>query len=153
MGPIDKKRVLFICVHNSARSQIAEAFLNHMAGDMCTAESAGLAPGRLNPVVVEVMKEIGIDISKKKTNSAQDFYNEGRTYDYVITVCDEASAQSCPNFPGKAVKLHWSFMDPSGFSGTHEEIKEMTRALRDQIRSKVERFIVDRVDNPEDYDG
>jgi arsenate reductase len=153
MGTIDKKRVLFVCVHNSARSQIAEAFLNRTASDRFTAESAGLAPGRLNPVVVEVMKEVGIDISKKKTNSVQDFYNEGRTYDYVITVCDEASAQSCPNFPGKAVRLHWSFIDPSGFSGTHGEIKEMTRALRDQIRSKVAHFIEGLVYDPEDSGG
>jgi arsenate reductase len=150
---MDKKRILFICVHNSARSQIAEAFCRRIAGDKFKAESAGLAPGRLNPVVVEVMKEIGIDISKKKTSSVQDFYNEGRTYDYVITVCDEASAQSCPNFPGKATRLHWSFMDPSGFTGTHEEIRKMTRALRDQIRLKVERFIEDQVDVSGDYDG
>jgi arsenate reductase len=149
---MDKKKVLFICVHNSARSQMAEAFLNRTAGDTFTAESAGLLPGRLNPVVVEVMKEVGIDISKKKTNSVQDFYNEGRTYDYVITVCDEASAQSCPNFPGKVSRVHWSFIDPSGFTGTHEEIRKMTRALRDRIRLKVERFIEGPVDVSGDYD-
>ena len=138
---MDKKRILFVCVHNSARSQMAEAFLNHIAGDMVTAESAGLEPGRLNPVVVEVMKEVGIDISKNRTDSVHDFYKEGKHYDYVITVCDEASAQSCPCFPGKAERLYWSLPDPSGLTGSHEEIKQGTKDIRDQIRARVEKFV------------
>ena len=140
---MNKKRVLFVCVHNSARSQMAEAFLNRMAGDTCTAESAGLEAGKLNPVVVEVMKEVGIDISKNQTTSVHDFYREGRSYDYVITVCDEASAQSCPHFPGKARRFHWSLTDPSEFTGTSEQIKQETRAVRDQIHGKIEQFFED----------
>src|SRR3989338_9622164 len=97
---MDKKKVLFVCVHNSARSQIAEAFLKQMAGDKFEAESAGLEPGNLNPVVVEVMKEVGIDISQNKTKSVFDFYKQGRQYDYVVTVCDESQSGACPMFPG-----------------------------------------------------
>lgn len=138
---MEKKRVIFVCVHNSARSQMAEAFLKRVAGDRFRAQSAGLEPGRLNPVVVEVMKEISIDISRNSTNSMYDFIQEGRTYDYVITVCDESSASSCPVFPGDARRFHWSFDDPSGFSGTSPEILEKTRAVRDQIRSKIEDFV------------
>ena len=142
---MDKKSVLFVCIHNSARSQMAEAFLNHIAGDLFTAESAGLEPGKLNPVVVEVMKEVGIDISKNGTDSVYDFYREGKSYDYVITVCDEASAQSCPHFPGMAERFHWGLKDPSGFTGTPEEMKQKTRAVRDQIRLKIEQWIADPV--------
>ena len=87
------------------------------------------------------MKEFGIDISKNKTNSVHDFYKEGRHYDYVITVCDETSAQSCPYFPGKAERLHWSFPDPSGLTGNHEEIKQGIKAIRDQIYAIVEKFV------------
>ncbi|MFZ5800407.1 MAG: arsenate reductase ArsC [Candidatus Omnitrophota bacterium] len=104
---MDKKRVLFVCVHNSARSQIAEAFLKHLAGDKFEVESAGLEPGNLNPLAVEVMKEESVDISKNKTKSAFDFYKQGKQYDYVITVCDESQAKGCPVFPGKGHRLHW----------------------------------------------
>src|SRR3990167_1894983 len=97
---MDKKRVLFICVHNSARSQMAEAFLNQMAGDRFEVESAGLEPGKLNPLAIEVMKEAGIDISQNKTKSVFDFYGAGKKYDYVITVCDESQSGQCPVFPG-----------------------------------------------------
>src|SRR3990167_5775132 len=97
---MDKKRVLFVCVHNSARSQMAEAFLKQLAGDRLEAESAGLEPGKLNPVVVETMKEVGIDISQNKTKSVFNFYKQGKQYDYVITVCDESQSGQCPVFPG-----------------------------------------------------
>ena len=86
---MNKKKVLFVCIHNSARSQMAEAFLKQMAGDRLEVESAGLEPGKLNPIVVEAMKEVGIDISQNKTKSVFDFYKQGKKYDYVITVCDE----------------------------------------------------------------
>ena len=138
---MEHKRVLFVCVHNSARSQMAEAFLKRTAGDRFSAQSAGLEPGRLNPVVVEVMKETGIDISGNATNSVYEFLQEGRTYDYVITVCDESSASSCPVFPGDCRRFHWSFEDPSGFTGTAEQILEKTRAVRDRIRLKIEEFV------------
>jgi arsenate reductase len=137
----EKKRVLFVCVRNSARSQMAEAFLNSLAGDRFFAESAGLEPGKLNPYVVEVMKEEGIDLAGKKTNSAFEFFKEGRTYDYVVTVCDDASGERCPIFPGKTFRMHWSFEDPSTFTGTGEEIREKIRKVRDQIRERIEIFI------------
>ena len=137
----EKKRVLFVCVHNSARSQIAEAFLNALAGNRFFAESAGLEPGKLNPYVVEVMKEEGIDLTGKKTNSAFEFFKEGRAYDYVVTVCDEASGERCPIFPGKTSRMHWSFEDPSTFTGSGEEIRRRVGKVRDEIRKRIEMFI------------
>ena len=137
---MDKKKVLFICVHNSARSQMAEAFLKQMAGDRFEVESAGLEPGKLNPVVVEVMKEVGIDISQNKTKSVFDFFKQGKQYDYVITVCDESQSGSCPVFSGKGQRLHWNFDDPSSFQGSHEEKLEKTRRVRDQIKQKIDEW-------------
>lgn len=116
---------------------MAEALLNTMGGDRFQAESAGLEPGELNPLAVEVMKEIGIDISKNKTKSAFDFFKEGKLYTHVITVCDETSAEQCPYFPGIISRLHWSFADPSGFTGTWEERLEKTRQVREDIRKKI----------------
>ncbi len=136
-----KHKVLFVCIHNSARSQMAETFLNHLGGDFFEGESAGLEPGRLNPVVVEVMGEYGLDISKNKTKSVFELLKEGISYDAVITVCDEASAERCPIFPGKSKRLHWSFTDPSSFKGTEDEIKEKTKGVRDQIRERILSFI------------
>lgn len=134
---MNKQRVLFVCVHNSARSQMAEAFLKRMAGDRFEVESAGLEPGKLNPVAVEVMKEAGIDISRNKTKSVFDFYKQGRSYDYVITVCDESQSGACPVFPGKGERLHWGFDDPSGFQGTREDRTQKTREVRDRIRRRI----------------
>jgi arsenate reductase len=136
-----KTRVLFVCVHNSARSQMAEEFLNRLAGDRFEAESAGLEPGTINPIVVEVMKELGIDLSGKKTNSVFDFFKQERKYDFVVTVCDASSGERCPIFPGKTVRLHWSFEDPSSFTGSALEKKEKTREVRNKIREKIESFI------------
>ncbi|MCX7882356.1 MAG: arsenate reductase ArsC [Brevinematales bacterium] len=136
-----KKRVLFVCIHNSARSQMAEAFLNRLGGDFFEAESAGLEPGKLNPFVVEVMKEIGYDLSQNKTKSVFDLYKAGKMYDYVITVCDPEAAERCPIFPGKGERLHWGFRDPSSFQGTEEEKKVFTRQVRDEIRKTVEEFV------------
>jgi arsenate reductase len=138
---MSKDKVLFVCVHNSARSQMAEALLNQMAGDRFEAESAGLEPGDLNPLAVEVMKEIGIDLSRNKTKSAFDLFKEGRLYTHVITVCDETSAEKCPYFPGINSRLHWSFADPSGFTGTREERLEKTRQVREVIREKIADWI------------
>ena len=136
-----KTKVLFICVHNSARSQMAEAFLNQLAGDEFIAESAGLEPGNINPLVVEVMKEIGIDISENQTNGVWDFFKEGRLYQYVITVCDKTTEKLCPIFPGITKRLYWPFADPSLFSGTHDEKLIKTRAVRDSIKIEIENFI------------
>ena len=100
-----KTKVLFVCVHNTARSQMAEAFLNDLAGDRFIAESAGLTPGTLNPLIVEVMKESEYDISNNKVKSAFDFYKAGKLYNYVISVCDDANAERCPSFPGLTKRL------------------------------------------------
>ncbi len=134
---MNKRKALFICVHNSARSQMAEAFLKQMAGDKFDVESAGLEPGKLNPIVVEAMKEVEIDISQNKTKSVFDLYKQGKQYDYVITVCDESQSGACPVFPGKGERLHWGFDDPSGFQGTWEEKLERTREVRDKIRRRI----------------
>jgi arsenate reductase len=136
-----KKRVLFVCVHNSARSQMAEAFLKDLAGDRFEVQSAGLEPGTLNPDVVAVMKEIGIDISQNQTKSAFDLYKKGALFDYVITVCDQASAEKCPIFPGITKRLHWGFPDPSSVEGTHVERLETIRRIRDEIRQKIESWV------------
>jgi len=136
-----KDKVLFVCVHNSARSQMAEALLKKMAGDRFEVESAGLEPGTLNPLAVEVMKEIGIDISGNQTKSAFELFKEGKLYTHVITVCDETSAEQCPFFPGFTTRLHWSFADPSGFTGTYEEKLEKTRQVREAIREKIEGWL------------
>lgn len=141
---INKDKVLFVCIHNSARSQMAGALLKKMAGDRFEVESAGLEPGRLNPLAVEVMKEMGIDISRNRTTKVDDLLQQGRTYDYVITVCDESSAEACPFFPGKTSRLHWSFADPSGFTGTEAEKLEKTRQVRDAIREKLEIWLKER---------
>ena len=133
-----KKRVLFVCIHNSARSQMAEAFLNQICGEGFEAHSAGLEPGKLNPIVVEVMKEIGIDISGKPTKAVFDYFKSGLMFAYVITVCDGANAERCPIFGGVTQRLHWSFPDPSAVPGTHEEKLAKTREVRDLIKEKIE---------------
>ncbi|HOP87015.1 MAG TPA: arsenate reductase ArsC [Syntrophorhabdaceae bacterium] len=139
---MEKLKVLFVCVHNSARSQMAEAFLKHMASDRFEVKSAGLEPGELNPLAVDVMKEVGIDISKNTTKSVFDLYKKGELFSYVITVCDEASAEQCPVFPGLLSKtIHWSFEDPSSFTGTYEEKLEKTRQVRDAIKEKINKWL------------
>lgn len=135
------KTVLFVCIHNSARSQMAEAYVNKLGAGEWFAESAGLEPGKLNPIVVEALQEDGIDISGKKTNSVFDFLKQGKTYDYVVTVCDGANGERCPVFPGKAKRLHWEFKDPSSFQGTLEEKLAGTRIVRDQIKTKMQDLI------------
>ena len=132
-----KTKILFVCIHNSARSQMAEAFVNRYCGDQFEAESAGLEPGTLNPLVVEAMAEEGIDISGNATKSVWDIFKSGKTYGYVATVCDEASAERCPIFPGNAIRMHWGFHDPSAFTGTHAEKLVKVREVRDAIVRKV----------------
>jgi len=135
-----KPKVLFICVHNSARSQMAEAWLNHFCGEFFEGRSAGLEPGRLNPLVVEVMREAGIDISHKKTQAVFDVFKSGQLFSYVITVCDESSAEKCAIFPGPTRRLHWSFADPSQVTGTDKEKLARVREIRDEIREKIENW-------------
>ena len=137
-----RQKVLFVCIHNSARSQMAEAFLRQLAGERFEAESAGFEPGTLNPVVVAVMKEAGIDISAAKTKSVFDLYKQGRTYHYVVSVCDESNAERCPIFPGLVrARLHWSFKDPSSVQGSPQERLAFTREVRDEIKRKIEEFV------------
>lgn len=138
---MEKVRVLFVCVHNSARSQMAEAFLNALGAERFEAESAGLEPTGVNPLVAEVMKEVGTDISNNKADSVFEFFKQGRTYDYVITVCDESNSERCPLFPGKLKRLHWSFEDPASFSGTDDKIKVQLRNVRDAIKKAIVEFI------------
>ena len=138
---MEKPRVLFLCVHNSARSQMAEAFLKKYAGDQFDVMSAGLEPGKLNPYVVAVMKETGIDISGNTTKSAFDLYKQNLEFTYVVTVCDKEAAQQCPIFPGVTTRLHWPFDDPSTFRGTEEQVLDKTRGVRNEIDAKVREFI------------
>ena len=133
-----KKKILFVCIHNSARSQMAEAFLNQLCGEEFEAHSAGLEPGKLNPVVVEVMQEAGIDITGNKTKSVFDMIKSGKLFSHVITVCDETSAERCPIFPGVTERLHWGFPDPSTIQGTHEDKLARTREIRDLIKARIE---------------
>jgi arsenate reductase len=137
-----KKRVLFVCVHNSARSQMAEAFLNKLGGDDFKAESAGFKPSELNSLVIKAMKEVGIDISRNESKSVFELYKKGELFSYVITVCDKSAAKYCPLFPGVNDKIQWSFEDPALFTGTHEEIMNKICNLRDRIRKKVDEFIL-----------
>jgi len=137
------KKVLFICVHNSARSQMAAALTNRRCGAVYEAKSAGLEPGTLNPLAVEALREIGIDISHNKTQAVFDVWKSGELFEYVITVCSEADAQGCPIFPGPAKRLHWPFEDPSKLAGTHEEKMNGARAILKQIDEAVEKFGVE----------
>jgi arsenate reductase len=133
-----KKKVLFVCIHNSARSQMAEAFLNQTCGDVFEAHSAGIEPGKLNPVVVAAMQEVGIDISAHQTKSVMDMIKSGKMFAYVVTVCDEASAERCPIFPGVTTRLHWGFPDPSAIQGTPEQKLAGTREIRDSIKARID---------------
>ena len=122
--------VLFICQHNSARSQMAEAFLNTTYGETYTAHSAGIKPGPLHPVVVKVMKEKGIDIFHNRSKSVREFLNTA--IDCVVTVCDQAQ-ETCPFFPGAHIYIHKGFTDPSSITGTPAYVEEQVRAIRDEI--------------------
>lgn len=135
------KTILFVCIHNSARSQMAEAFVNAFGKEKILAFSAGIEGGKLNPVVVKAMQEEGIDISANETKTVDEMLATGRQFDFVVTVCDEASAERCPVFPGVGKKNHWGFPDPSSFSGTDEEKLAGTRIVRDAIKKKVLEFL------------
>jgi arsenate reductase len=132
-----KAKILFVCIHNSARSQMAEAFLNQICGEQFEAHSAGIEPGKLNPIVVEAMREVGLDISRNQTKSVSDMVSSGQSFAYVITVCDETSAERCPIFRGGTARLHWSFPDPSALGGDHEQKLDRTRQIRDTIKSRI----------------
>jgi arsenate reductase len=135
-----KQKVLFICVHNSARSQMAAALMNEMCGEFFDAQSAGLEPGTVNPLVIEALQELGIDISKNKTQAVFDVWTSGQIFKYGITVCSEVEAKGCPIFAGVTTRLHWPFDDPAKFTGTREERLHETRRVRDQIHAKIDSF-------------
>jgi len=134
-------KVLFVCIHNSARSQMAEELLKKYGGETFSVQSAGLEPGVLNPLAVEVLKEEGIDITGKKTQFVFDLFKAGNLFHHVITVCDEGNSQKCPVFPGQTNRLHWSFKDPSVLTGTDEEKLAQTRMIKEEIKQKVLAFI------------
>jgi arsenate reductase len=138
----DKTRVLFVCVYNSFRSQIAEAILNKKYGDRFVAESAGYNSKEIHPLAIQVMEEYGLDISENKVDRVFDFYNEGRMYQYVITVCNRELEENCPIFPGKVMRFHWDGLDnPEAFTGTQEEKLEKARRLRDDIEKRIDEFV------------
>jgi arsenate reductase len=126
-----KKKILFICTHNSARSQIAEGLVKSLCGELFDAYSAGTDPTEVNPYAVKVMEEIGIDISKQYSKKVDKF--TGTKFDYVVTVCSGAD-KICPFFPGEKEYIHKSFEDPSSFKGAEDEIIEKFRNVRDEIK-------------------
>lgn len=133
-----KKRVLFLCTHNSARSQMAEGLLRKMAGDQFEVFSAGTEQTRVQPLAIEAMRESGIDISGHRSKTLDEF--AGDTFDYVITVCDRAN-ESCPIFPGTTERIHWSFDDPTAVMGTDEQKLRAFRTVRDAIQQRLRIFV------------
>ena len=132
------KRVLFLCTHNSARSQMAEGLLRKIAGDRFEVFSAGTEVTRVHPLAIEAMRESGIDISGHTSKTLDAF--PGERFDYVITVCDRAN-ESCPIFPGDTERIHWSFDDPSAATGTDEERLRAFRTIRDAIQQRLRMFV------------
>jgi len=128
-------RVLFLCTHNSARSQMAEGLLRYLAGDRFEAYSAGTEATRVRPLAIRVMEEIGIDTSSQASKTLDRYLNE--PFDYVITVCDEAN-EACPFFPGASTRLHWSLTDPSQAEGSQQERLAVFRRVRDELRNRIE---------------
>ncbi|HEX8921789.1 MAG TPA: arsenate reductase ArsC [Pyrinomonadaceae bacterium] len=137
----DKKRVLILCTGNSARSQMAEGLLRHLAGDRFEVESAGVEPSSVRPQAIAAMQEVGIDISSHRSKSVDEFL--GQEFDYVITVCDNA-LERCPVFPGKTVRLHWSFDDPAQAAGDEKAVLAVFRRVRDEIKNRLREFIEGR---------
>ena len=134
-------KVLFLCVHNSARSQMAQAFLEKYGEGRFEVDSAGLEPGKLNPYVIRAMAEVGIDISGNPTKSVFDLFKAGKVFQVVVSVCSKEAAERCPIFPGLSEKLHWPFADPSTFAGGDAEIMAKVRQVRDQIDLAVKEFV------------
>ena len=128
-----KKKVLILCTGNSCRSQMAEGILRHYGSDRYEAASAGTKPSKVNEIAIKVMNEIGIDISKQRSKNVSEF--NGQNFDYIITVCDNAK-ESCPVFPGNAVRLHWSFPDPPHDQEITEQVVNEFRKVRDMIHDK-----------------
>jgi arsenate reductase (thioredoxin) len=136
----EKARVLFLCTHNSARSQMAEGLLRHLAGDRFEAYSAGTEATYVRPLAIRAMDEIGVDISGQESKTLDRYL--GEPFDYVITVCDDAN-EACPFFPGATTCLHWSLPDPSAAKGSEEERLAVFRSVRDQLRDRTHAELVD----------
>ena len=126
---------------------MAAALLNKRCGEFFEAESAGLEPGKLNPLAVVALRESEIDISKNETRAVFDIFKSGQLFAYVITVCAESEAAGCPIFPGVTTRLHWSFEDPSKFTGSHEDKLEETRRVRDKIDNQIRHFCTEHREN------
>jgi arsenate reductase len=140
---MDKKRILFICTHNSARSQMAEGLVNALHAGRFMAFSAGTEPGQLRPAAVKVIGEIGIDISGHRSKSVNEFM--GQRFDFIVTVCDNAR-QGCPFFPGGKEYIHHAFLDPAACTGTEEDILGCFRRSRDEIRRWIEETLLKKAD-------
>lgn len=136
------EKILVLCTGNSCRSQIAEGFLRHFAGDKAEVYSAGIETHGVNPKAIEIMKRDGIDISGHTSNNIEEYINID--FDYVITVCDNAK-ESCPNFPSAAVKLHHNFPDPAKATGTEEQVMEAFREVREMIKEYAQNFVNDKL--------
>src|ERR687885_3056325 len=133
---MEKTKVLFLCTHNSARSQMAEGLLRHLAGVRFEVMSAGTEATHVRPLAARAMDELGIDISGQESKILDRFL--GETFDYVITVCDDAN-EACPVFPGARRRLHWSFEDPAQARGTEEKRLQEFRLVRDEIKERIEK--------------
>jgi arsenate reductase (thioredoxin) len=134
----ERKRVLILCTGNSARSQMAEGLLRHLAGDRFEVASAGVSPTQVRPEAITAMREIGIDISRHHSKSVDGF--TGQNFDYVITVCDNANEQ-CPVFPANTKRIHWSFEDPAAVDGDEQTRLSVFRRVRDEILHRLRLFI------------
>jgi arsenate reductase (thioredoxin) len=135
---VNKQRVLFLCTHNSARSQMAEGFLRSLAGDRFEVASAGTEATRVHPLAIRAMVEVGIDVSGHTSKVVDEFVEH--PWDHVITVCDAAN-ESCPVFPKKSNRLHWTFEDPSQATGSDDQRLEVFRQVRDQIKHRITDWI------------
>jgi len=138
-------RVLILCTGNSARSQMAEGLLRHDAGNACEVFSAGTKPTEVRPEAITVMREVGIDISGHRSKSVDEF--AGQDFDYVITVCDNAK-ESCPIFPARTKRIHWSIGDPAAAQGSEEERLAAFRHARDELRARLQAFTQGEVEKP-----
>lgn len=136
-----KRKVLFVCVQNSFRSQIAEAIMNKKYGEKFIAESAGLNKGEIHPLAIKVMNDYGIDITNSETDSVFEFYKEGRFYSYVITVCSREAEKECPIFPGTIKGFNWELENPEYYTGTEDEKYQKAIELRDEIERRIDEFV------------
>jgi arsenate reductase (thioredoxin) len=136
-----RQRVLFLCTHNSARSQMAEGLLRHLAADRFDAMSAGTEATHVRPQAIEAMAELGVDVSGQESKTLERYLDE--PFDYVVTVCDDAN-EACPVFPGAKNRLHWSLRDPSRAEGSEEERLEVFRTVRDEIQARIEKELLTR---------